>query len=188
MVAVELLVTIELSATVKETSARSRSTILTSLTLPTFTPAIRMSSPLTTPVASENTALYGRVDMKLRLPISTTSTPVASVVTTMKMVSLTRAPLVSLSRMLIRRSPPCRPWPGPRSSELMSDIWSTGMPSNGAVSELMKAFCRGVPDGPKLRPDPLALLWAANPGADRPFFPRLLSFTPSFRSGRSRDG
>ena len=49
--------TIELSATVKETSARVRSTILIVLTLPTLTPAIRMSSPLTTPVASEKTAL-----------------------------------------------------------------------------------------------------------------------------------
>ncbi len=55
--AVELFVTIEVLATLKDTRARVRSTISTFLTLPTFTPAIRMSSPLTTPVASEKTAL-----------------------------------------------------------------------------------------------------------------------------------
>ena len=49
--------TIEFSATSKETSARVRSTTSTDFTLPTFTPAMRMSSPLTTPVASEKTAL-----------------------------------------------------------------------------------------------------------------------------------
>ncbi len=46
------------SWTLNVISARVRSTISTSLTVPTFTPAIRMSSPLLTPVASVNSALY----------------------------------------------------------------------------------------------------------------------------------
>jgi hypothetical protein len=43
-----------------------RSTISTFFTLPTFTPAMRMSSPFTTPVASLKIALYSwssRVDV-----------------------------------------------------------------------------------------------------------------------------
>ena len=44
-------------ATENVTSACVRLVISTFLTLPTLTPAMRMSSPLTTPVASLNSAL-----------------------------------------------------------------------------------------------------------------------------------
>ena len=47
------------------------------------------------------------------------------------------------------------------------------------MSELMSAFWEGVPEGPVLRPGRSA----AKPGVVRPFLPRLLSFTPSLRSG-----
>ncbi len=56
MVAVDDLVTIVSSSTLNFTIARVRSTISMLFTLPTLTPAIRTSSPLTTPVASEKTA------------------------------------------------------------------------------------------------------------------------------------
>jgi hypothetical protein len=45
------------SSTENVISARVRSVIATSLTVPTLTPATRMSSPLLTPVASPKTAL-----------------------------------------------------------------------------------------------------------------------------------
>ena len=76
------------SWTLKVTRARVRSTISTFLTVPTLTPAIRMSSPLTTPVASLNSALYSRLVPKSRLPMVTTRTLVARVVTTMKIDQL----------------------------------------------------------------------------------------------------
>jgi hypothetical protein len=50
------LTTVE-SSTEKVIRARVRSVIATFLTVPTLTPATRMSSPLLTPVASAKTAL-----------------------------------------------------------------------------------------------------------------------------------
>jgi len=50
-------VTAVASRTLKVTSALVRSTMATFFTLPTLTPAIRMSSPFTTPVASLKMAL-----------------------------------------------------------------------------------------------------------------------------------
>ena len=85
-------------STVKVMSARVRSMISTSSTVPTRTPATRMSSPLLTPVASVNSALYSRESPKVMLPMVTTRTAEASEVTTMNTTSLTRSIDVFLSR------------------------------------------------------------------------------------------
>ena len=70
-------------------------------TWPTFTPAIRMSSPLFSPTASVNTARYFVVALKLMLPIVTASSAVATVVTTTKIASRTVSSEVFLSRSFI---------------------------------------------------------------------------------------
>jgi hypothetical protein len=99
---------LDVVSTLKVTNALVRSMISTSSTLPTLTPATLMSSPLVTPVASLKTALYSLLSVKLRLPMVTTSRPVAIVVTTMKINSLVASAVVRLSSSFIGRSPPFR--------------------------------------------------------------------------------
>lgn len=70
-------------------------------TCPTFTPAIRTSSPWFSPTASVNTALYFVVGLKLMFPIVTASSAVATVVITTKIPSRTVSNVVFLSKKLI---------------------------------------------------------------------------------------
>jgi hypothetical protein len=70
-------------------------------TCPTFTPAIRMSSPLLSPTASVKTARYFVVALKVMLPIVTASSAVAIVVTTTKIDNRTMSSEVFLSRSLV---------------------------------------------------------------------------------------
>ena len=106
-------------------------------------------------------------------------------VTTMKMISLTRSPLVCLSRMLIRTLTSVPAMAGTRSIVATSLIWSTGTPTDGAISELTRAFCDGVPEGPDVSAlDGVACWRCANPVAVRWPSPRPRLSVPSFRFGR----
>ena len=86
------------------------------------------------------------------LPISTTSTPVAIVVSDDEDDQLDQGSPGVLVQHAHRTltSDPARV--GANSMAARSDIWSTGMPSEGAISELISAFCEAVPDVPVVNP------------------------------------
>ena len=163
-------------STEKVISARVRSMISTSLTVPTRTPATRMSSPLLTPVASVNSALYSREDPKSRLPMVTTSTAVASEVTTTKTSSLTRSIEVFWIEDPAHRSDTSAPRAiGPTSSTPRSGTSSVLTPRPGASSDLSSADSSRPPAKPAAVPD--------QPGPTRLVPLPVGSSTPSTKSG-----
>ncbi len=97
------------SLTLNVTIASVRWWILTSLTLPTTTPAMRTWSPAVSSDALENTALYSVWEPSPNPPMITTSMPVTMTETTVKMPSLMAATVNAVSREFIRDRRPDRP-------------------------------------------------------------------------------
>ena len=100
---------------------------------------------MTTPVASLKTALYSLLAAKEMLPMVTTSRPVASVVTTMKISSLTASAGGLLVQELHRTLTSAPRASGPNSREARSGTSSSGTPIAGAAKALTSARSEAVP-------------------------------------------